>query len=83
MKTQINIKTYAIIAILMSMLSCQGFAQDGKTPTITEIFELNQPGTLNSRSTCGRIMVKTHNEGKIEVQVFIERNHRRHLNRTF
>ena len=74
MKTQINIKTYTIIAILMAMLSCYGFAQDGKTPTITKTFELNQPGTLNSRSTCGGIVVKSHNESTVEVQVFIQRN---------
>ena len=46
----------------------------GKTPTITKIFELNQPGTLNSKSSGGGIMVKTHNEGKVEIQVFIRKN---------
>lgn len=74
MKTQINIKTYTIIAILIAILSCHGFAQDGKIPTITKTFELNKPGTLNSRSNCGGIVVKTHNESKVEVQVFIQRN---------
>jgi len=76
MKTQINIKKYTIIAILMAILSCHGFAQDGKTPTITKTFELNQPGTLNSRSTCGGIVVKSHNESTVEVQVFIQRNYK-------
>ncbi len=74
MKTQIKVKTYTIIAMLVTMLSCHGFAQDGKTPTITKIFELNQPGTLNSKSSGGGIIVKTHNEGKVEVQVFIRKN---------
>lgn len=74
MKTQINVKTYTMIAVLVAMLSCHGFAQGGKTPTITKIFELNQPGTLNSKSSGGGIMVKTHNEGKVEIQVFIRKN---------
>jgi len=74
MKAQINVKTCTIIAMLVAMFSCHGFAQDGKTPTITKIFELNQPGTLNSKSSGGGIMVKTHNEGKVEVQVFVRKN---------
>ena len=74
MKTQINVKTCTMIAMLVAMLSCHGFAQDGKTPTITKIFELNQPGTLNSKSSGGGIVVKTHNEDNVEVQVFIRKN---------
>jgi len=56
------------------MFSCHDFAQDGKTPTITKIFELNKPGILNSKSSGGGIMVKTHNEGNAEIQVFIRKN---------
>ena len=63
-----------MIAMIVAMFSCHGFAQDGKTPTITKIFELNQPGTLNSKSSGGGIMVKTHNESKVEVQVFVRKN---------
>ena len=63
-----------MIAMLVAMLSCQGYAQDGKTPSMTKSFELNQPGTLNSKSSGGGITVKTHNEGKVEVQVFIRKN---------
>ncbi len=63
-----------MIAMLVAMFSCHGFAQDGKTPTITKIFELNQPGTLNSKSSGGGITVKTHTEGKVEVQVFVRKN---------
>jgi len=74
MKTQINIKTCTMIAMIVTMLSCHGFAQDGKTPTITKSFELNQPGTLNSKSSGGGIIVKTHNEDKVEVQVFVRKN---------
>ena len=63
-----------MIVMLVAMLSCHGFAQDGKTPTMTKIFELNEPGTLNSKSSGGGITVKSHNEGKVEVQVFIRKN---------
>jgi hypothetical protein len=76
MKTQINVKMYTIIAILVAMLSCTGFAQDGKTPTLKKIFELNQPGILNSKSSGGGILVKTHTENKVEVHVFIRKNGR-------
>ena len=74
MKTQINVKACTMIAMLVAMLSCQGNAQDGKTPTITKTFELNQPGTLNSKSSGGGITVITHNEGKVEVQAFVRKN---------
>lgn len=73
---KINVKTCTMIVMLVAMLSCHGFAQDGKTPTITKIFELNQPGTLNSKSSGGGIIVKTHNESNVEVQVFIRKNGR-------
>ena len=74
MKTQMNVKTCTIFVMLVAMLSLHGFAQDGKTPTITKVFELNRPGTLNSKSSGGGIIVKTHNEDKVEVQVFIRKN---------
>lgn len=74
MKTQINVKTFTVFVMLVAMLSCNSFSQDGKTPTITKIFEINQPGTLNSSSSGGGIIVKTHNESKVEVQVFIQKN---------
>jgi hypothetical protein len=74
MKTQVNLKTFTILVMLMAMLSCHGFAQDGKTPTITKTFELNRPGTLNSKSSGGGIIVKTHHKNQVEVQVFIRKN---------
>lgn len=74
MKIQNIVKMLTMLAMLVTMLSCHDFSQDGETPTITKIFELNQPGTLNSKSFGGRIMVKTHNEAKVEVQVFIRKN---------
>jgi len=74
MKTQLTIKAFTMIAILMALLSCQGYAQDGKTPTITKTFELNQPGTLNSKSSGGGITVLSDNENKVVVQVFVRKN---------
>ena len=74
MKTQMNVKAFTMIAMLVAMLSCHGYTQDGKTPTITKTFELNQPGTLNSRSAGGGITVLSHNESNVEVQVFVRKN---------
>jgi len=72
MKT--NVKTCLIVAILLAMFSSYGCAQEGKIPTMTKSFELNQPGTLNSRSSGGKIIVKTHRENTVEAQVFIRKN---------
>jgi hypothetical protein len=74
MKTQMNVKAYAMIAMLVAMLSCPGYAQDGKTPTITKTFELNEPGTLNSKSSGGGITVLSHNQSEVEVQAFVRKN---------
>ena len=74
MKNQINFKTFSMIAMLVVLFSFYGFAQDSKTPTLTKTFELNQPGTLNSKSSGGAIKVKTHDQSKVEVQVFIRKN---------
>jgi len=69
-----NVKAFTMIAMLLAMLSCQGYSQDGKTPTIIKTFELSEPGTLNSRSSGGGITVLSHNESKVEVQVFVRKN---------
>ena len=74
MKNQRNFKTYAMIAIFAALFSFSGFAQDSKKPTITKTFKMNQPGTLNSKSSGGGIKVKTHDKNEVEVQVFIRRN---------
>ena len=74
MKTQMTVKAFTMIAMLVAMLSCHGYTQDGKTPTITKTFELNQPGTLNSKSTGGGITVLSHNESKVVVQAFVRKN---------
>ena len=74
MKNQINFKTYTMIAMLVVLFSFYGFAQDSKIPTLTKTFELNQPGTLNSKSSGGGIKVKTHDQSEVEVQAFIRKN---------
>ncbi len=71
MKTLLNVKARIIIIMLLTMNTCFGFAQADEKPTITKRFVLNQPGTLNSKSSCGSITVKTHNEGNVIVQVYI------------
>ncbi|GAB5473581.1 MAG: hypothetical protein Mars2KO_16800 [Maribacter sp.] len=76
MKIQNKVKMYSMMALLVVILSCQGFAQEHKTPTITKTFELNQPGTLNSKSSGGSIRVKTHDEPTVEVRAFIRKNGR-------
>jgi hypothetical protein len=63
-----------MIAMLVAMLSCQGYAQDGKTPTLTKTFEINEPGTLNSKSSGGGITVLAHNKASVEVQAFVRKN---------
>ena len=74
MKTKMNVKRYMMIAMFITLLSMVGFAQKDKAPTITKTFDMNQPGTLNSSSSGGGITVLTHDQDKVEVQVFVRRN---------
>jgi DUF4097 and DUF4098 domain-containing protein YvlB len=60
--------------MLTALLSCNGFPQGNRTPTIVKTFDLNQPGTLNARSSGGGIEVKSHDQKKIVVDVFIRKN---------
>jgi hypothetical protein len=76
MKTQLNLKAFTMIAVLVALLSCKGFTQDGKTPTITKTFDMDQPGTLNARSSGGGVEVMTHDQKNVEVQVFVRKNSR-------
>jgi len=74
MKTRMNFKLFTMIALLMALLSCQGIAQENKTPTLTKVFDLDQPGTLNAKSSGGGIEVKTHDQKSVVVQVFIRKS---------
>ncbi len=65
-----------MIAMLMVLLSCNGIAQEGTTPTITKTFDLDQPGTLNAKSSGGGIEVKANDQQKVVVKVFIRKNGR-------
>ena len=63
-----------MIALLATLLSCNGLAQESKTPTITKTFDMNQPGTLNAKSSGGGIVVKGNDQKQVIVQVFIRKN---------
>ncbi|MGV8093710.1 MAG: DUF4097 domain-containing protein [Mangrovibacterium sp.] len=76
MKIQMNVRMYTMVAMIITLLSCIGIAQENKTPTITKTLELNQPGTLNAKSSGGGIEVRTHDQQKVIVQVFIRKNGR-------
>jgi len=76
MKTQTNVKTYTMIAMLVTLLSCKGFTQENRTPTLVKTFDLNQPGTLNAKSSGGGVQVKIHDQNQVVVQLFIRKNGR-------
>lgn len=75
MKNQIKIKLYSLIVMLTALLLLNGFANDDQ-PTITKIFDMNQPGTLNASSSGGGVQVKTHDQPKVEIQAFVRKNGR-------
>lgn len=74
MKKQFKAQISIMMAVLFTLLSCNGYTQDDKTPTITKTFELKEPGTLNSSSSGGSIKVYSHDEQKVVVNVFIRKN---------
>lgn len=74
MKTQMNVKMYPMIALLLTLISCNGLAQENKRPTITKTFDLNQPGKLNAKSSGGGIDVKIHDQKTVVVQAFVRKN---------
>lgn len=74
MKNQMSFKRYTIIVVLVALFSLYGFSQHSKTPTLTKTFEMNEPGTLNSKSSGGGITVKTHEKNKVEVHAFIRKS---------
>lgn len=71
-----NVKMYTMGAMLVTLLSCNGIAQENKTPTITKTFDMNGPGTLNARSSGGGIEVRADDQKEVTVQVFIRKNGR-------
>ncbi len=73
MKSWMNFKMYTMIAILTTLLSLNGFSEDGQ-PSITKTFDLNQPGTLNASSSGGSVSVSTHDQPKVIIQAFVRRN---------
>lgn len=63
-----------VIAMLLALLSCYGFASNDQNPTITKTFEMNQPGTLNASSSGGGVTVKTHSQNEVVVEAFVRKN---------
>jgi hypothetical protein len=76
MKTLIDVKNSVMTVLLFTLLSCISFTQENQTPTLVKNFDLNQPGTLNAKSSGGGIIVKTHNQKKVIVEIFIRKNGR-------
>lgn len=75
MKTRLDLKKYSLFVILIALLSLNAFSKDDK-PTITKTFDMNQPGTLNASSSGGGVVVKTHDQPKVEIQAFVRKNGR-------
>ena len=74
MNAQRNLKSFALYAIFIALFSLDGFSQEDKTPTITKTFEMDQPGTLNARSSGGGVEVIARDQKEVVVQLFIRRN---------
>ncbi|MCF8358099.1 MAG: DUF4097 domain-containing protein [Prolixibacteraceae bacterium] len=76
MKTQPTSKMYIVLAALASLLSCNGIAQDDRTPTLSKTFEQSQPGNLYARSSGGSVTILTHNQQQVIINLFIRKNGR-------
>ena len=63
-----------MITVLFTLLSCNGYTQHDKNPTLTKTFDLDQPGILNAKSSGGGIEVRTNDQHKVVVQLFIRKN---------
>jgi hypothetical protein len=74
MKTQKNLKMFAMVALFTLVLPHVGFSQENKVPTLTKTFVMDQPGTLNASSSGGGIVVEGHNQKNIVVQAFVRKN---------
>ncbi len=74
MNAQRNVKSYVVIALLAALLSLNGFAQEKRTPSMTKTFSMDQPGTLNARSSGGGVEVMAQDQKEVVVQLFIRKN---------
>ncbi len=75
MKTAMHLKKYTMIIMLMTAISLYGFSKEDQ-PTITKTFDLNQPGTLNARSSGGGVEVRTHDQKTVVIQAYVRKNGR-------
>lgn len=73
MKILTTMKTYTMIAMLLSLLSMNGFSKDDQ-PTITKTFEMKEPGSLNASSSGGGVTVQTHEQPQVIIQAFVRKN---------
>ncbi len=74
MKAEMKPKKFTLIFLLATLFSCGGLAQRNGSPTMTKTFELDRAGTLNASSSGGGIVVETHNQKNVEIQVFVRKN---------
>jgi len=75
MNTSIDFKKCSLIVMLIALLTLNAFSKDDQ-PTIIKTFDMNQPGTLNASSSGGGVVVKTHDQPKVEIQAFVRKNGR-------
>ncbi len=73
MKTRINLGLLLIILLITTLISCNGIAQENRTPTIIKTFDMNQPGALNASSSGGEVVVKAHDKNEVEIQAFVRK----------
>ncbi|MBN1925508.1 MAG: DUF4097 family beta strand repeat protein [Prolixibacteraceae bacterium] len=76
MKTQLTSKMYLIFAAFALLISCNGIAQDDRTPSLSKTFEQNQPGNLYARSSGGSVTILTHDQQQVVINLFIRKNGR-------
>ena len=76
MKNSEKVKTYTLIVMLVTLLSCNGFTQENRTPSMVKTFTVDQPGSLDARSSGGGVKVSTHEQNKVVIQLFIRKNGR-------
>lgn len=74
MNAQRIVKLYVMCAMLVALFSLNGFTQESRTPTITKTFDMDQPGTLNAKSSGGGVEVRAQDQKKVIVEVFVRKN---------
>ena len=68
-----TMKMYTMIAMLLSLLSMNGFAKDDPA-TITKTFEMKEPGSLHASSSGGGVTVQSHDQPQVIIQAYVRKN---------